>query len=632
MRILHLEDSRNDAELTAAVIHGAWPDCEIRRVERRDEFAAALAEGGFDVILSDYTLPDFDGLWALDLARARDPARPFIFLSGTIGEERAVEALRHGATDYVIKDRPTRLVPAIRQALDRVEGERRQRRAEERLREQAELLDRARDAICVVDLEHRVTYWNASAERLYGWSVADAVGRDLVKLLFPREARRYRPLLAKMLSAREWHGEVRQVTRQGGDVVVDSRWTLVCDATGQPRSILLINTDVTERRRLETQLLRVQRLESLGTLTGGIAHDLNNVLAPILLAVEALRKRVSGESDLRLLATLEASTQRGAALIRQLLTFARGSEARRTEVRIREIVADVEKLVRQTLPPSIRLEVTYVGEPWPVIADPTQLGQILMNLCVNARDAMPQGGSLEIACGNVVFDAPRAHALPSARPGPYLRVSVRDTGTGIAPEIIDKIFDPFFTTKAPGKGTGLGLSTVMGILKGHEGCLEVLTEIGRGTTFHVYLPAVPGESAPAAAAAPARPTRGRGERILVIDDDAALRDVLAATLRGFGYQVVIAPDGRSGLGDFHRQPDRIDLVMIAFPVADPGGGAVIRDLQAARPGLPIVVMSSLLEAAALRREGISFERLELLSKPVVVDALLATVARQLAAP
>jgi len=631
MRILHLEDSPNDAELTEAIIREAWPDCDIRCVERRAEFEAALAAGGFDLILSDYTLPDFDGLWALELALTRDPAQPFIFLSGTIGEERAVAALRRGATDYVIKDRPDRLVPAIRQAIDRVTVDRRRRQAEDRIREQASWLDQARDAICVAALDQCVTYWNAGAERLYGWSAAEAVGRNVLTLLFAGDAAGYEQTLRQLLADHEWRGEVRQTTRAGESIVVDSRWTLMPDEAGRPRQILFINTDVTERRRIEAQLLRAQRLESIGTLAAGIAHDLNNVLAPVLMAAEILRDSVGTDSGRQLLATLEASAQRGAALVRQLLSVARGSEARRTEVDIGAVIDDVDRLLRQTLPATISLQVRHLGEPWPVNADATQLGQVFMNLCVNARDAMPAGGRIEIVTENVVLDEVVARRHPEARPGPYVRIAVIDTGTGIPPGIIARIFDPFFTTTDPGKGTGLGLSTVRGILKGHDGFLEVASEVGHGTTFQIYLPALPAAAAPAPPAPLVPLPRGRGQCVLVIDDDAAVREVLGATLQSFGYGVSLQADGQAGLDEFRRRSAEIELVLTDLAMPGLSGTAVIREIRVIRPETRIILMSGLMEANALRDENVDFARLELLPKPLSVELLLTTIHRALAA-
>ncbi|HXA14524.1 MAG TPA: PAS domain S-box protein, partial [Opitutaceae bacterium] len=291
MKLLHLEDNGNDAELVENVLRETWPACKIKHAVTRKDFLAALDQGGFDLIMSDYTLPDMDGLSALDLAREKCPDKPFIFFSGTIGEERAVEALRRGAVDYVIKDRPARLVPAIRQAIDKIEKRNQLGQAQERIREQASLLDKAHDAIWVTDFRQRITYWNTSAELLSGWTAEEAIGRDVRTLLFKQDNQGYLDALKKLKADGEWRGELRLQGKTDSTAMVESRWTVVADDEGVPKAILSINTDVTEKKKLETQLLRTQRMESIGALASGIAHDLNNSLTPILMAMGLLREK-----------------------------------------------------------------------------------------------------------------------------------------------------------------------------------------------------------------------------------------------------------------------------------------------------------------------------------------------------
>ncbi|MFA5056578.1 MAG: response regulator [Opitutaceae bacterium] len=631
-RILHLEDNPADAELIHVALGREWPGCHVMRVETQAGFLEGLQQSEYNLILSDFSMPGFDGLSALALARRHRPEWPFIFLSGTIGEDHAVEALKHGATDYVLKDRMGRLVTAIRRALGEMEEHRRRRTAEQRLREQAELLDKARDAICVTDLAGCLTYLNQSAERLLGWTATEAHGQPLAKRLSRLGGTGLTEAQRAVRADGSWAGELHMAAPSGGTLVVDSHWTLVRDADGHPQSILLINTDITEQKKLENQLLRAQRMESIGTLTGGIAHDLNNVLAPILMAVQILQKSVTDAPGKKLLGTMETSAERGAALIRQLLTFARGSEARRTELQIRTVIGDVEKLLRQTLPRSIELQVRYPADPWLISGDASQLGQVLMNLGVNARDAMPQGGRIEIITDNVILDEAHARLLPECRPGPYLHITVADTGTGIPPEIIEKIFDPFFTTKEPGKGTGLGLSTVRGILKGHDGALHVESEVGRGTAFQIYLPALPGLREQPAAAAHRGPEQGHGEGILVIDDDDAVREVMCSALKTFGYKVRSAADGQTGLKEYRGHAGEIDLVLTDMMMPGLAGVEVIKTLRGINPTVRIIAMSGLMEAAALKEEKVGFGRLEVLPKPLSIEQLLATVRRVLTMP
>lgn len=489
LRVLHLEDNLGDAELVRARLEAESIRCDIHRVQTRSDFTAAVRDESFSLILSDFSLPQFDGLSALALAREHAPSTPFIFLSGAIGEERAIEALRRGASDYIIKDRPGRLVPAIRQALQRKDEAERRRRAEAELRNQAALLDKAKDAIVATDISHRIAYWNATAERIYGWTSAEVFGRTLGEVGVGYDASALNQARTQLLAAGEWRGEFRLRTRAGQPIHVESTWSLVLGDDGQPRSILCIDTDVTEKKKLEAQLLRADRLESIGMLAGGVAHDLNNMLGPILMGIDVLRSSLTNPAHVDLLASVESAAQHGAALVRQLTTFARGGEGEHGEVDVVPLVADVRHLLQQSLPHVIKVGAVCADSLWTIQADPTQIKQLLLNLCFNARDAMPQGGRLEIRAQNTLVAETMARLYPGAQPGPHLLLSVSDTGTGIPPEILEKIFDPFFTTKVVGKGTGLGLATVAGIVKSHGGFLKVESQIGQGTVFQLFLPA-----------------------------------------------------------------------------------------------------------------------------------------------
>jgi two-component system, cell cycle sensor histidine kinase and response regulator CckA len=490
MHLLHLEDCVLDAELLASVLRREWPDCSIRRVATRSEYERALSQGAFDLILSDYSLPEFDGLTALALAKVAVPNKPFIFVSGTIGEERAVEAFQQGASDYIIKDRPQRIVQAIRQAIARVEVAARQRRDDQRIREQAALLDHTRDAICVVDEAQRVTYWNTSAARLLGVAPADAYGRRLDELLFAHEPQAAVAALATALGQGEATAELRPRSVHGRGLIVDSYWTRIEGAEGGASKVLLIMTDMTERRRLETEILRAQRMESIGMFSGAIAHDLNNLLTPILMGIGLLRTQAPAVATLPVLTSMETGAEHGAALVRQLLAFARGADGTRVRVDVATTMASLKRLLRQSLPGQIELQVNLAPDLWPIHADVTQFSQVLLNLCINSRDAIQGQGRVTITVSNVELAAVIAPPDFAAEPGRYLRVSVHDTGSGIPPETIPKIFDPFFTTKALGQGTGLGLSSIVAILKGHHGFVTVESEPGAGATFHVYFPAL----------------------------------------------------------------------------------------------------------------------------------------------
>jgi len=366
------------------------------------------------------------------------------------------------------------------------------KQAEQIIHEQAALLDIASDAIFVRDLDHRILYWNQGAERLYGWSATEAIGQHATALL-QEDAAQIAAIMQTLRQQQEWQGEISKVTKAGKQVTVAGRWTLVVDEAGQPRSILTVNTDITEKKQLEAQFCQAQRLESLGTLASGIAHDLNNVLTPILAISQLLRLRPQNQDgrSLEMLQMLEESAQRGAAMVQQILTFARGSSGRRVSLSIAPLLQAVVNIVQRTFPPAIAIcQEEIPPDLWQVSADPTQLHQVLMNLGVNARDAMPNGGRLTLSAENVQVDELFAHLNLNAQVGDYVVVTIADTGTGIPPEVRDRIFEPFFTTKAPGVGTGLGLSTSLGIIKNYGGFLHISSEVGQGTQVKVYLPAV----------------------------------------------------------------------------------------------------------------------------------------------
>jgi PAS domain S-box-containing protein len=497
-----------------------------------------------------------------------------------------------------------------------------------RLAEQASLLDKAQDAIVVRDLSHRITYWNKSAERLYGWTAQEAIGmvaRDLQPdpTVFDEAMRR-------VLEHGDWVGELWQVGKDGRPLTVESRWTLVRDAAGRASAVLVINTDITERRNLEQQFLRAQRLESIGTLAGGIAHDLNNVLTPIMVAVGILSDEEKDPERRDILATLEASARRGADMVQQVLSFARGVEGRRVQVDVDSVVRDVERIVNDTFLKNIILWTEVADDLWTVSGDPIQLHQVLLNLCVNARDAMPGGGRLSVFASNVTLDAAFAGANIDARPGPYVMLQVTDTGTGIAPDVIDRIFEPFFTTKDVSKGTGLGLSTSLAIVKSHGGFIQVDGSPGIGATFRVYLPAQA-----AAAMDPARPAtaelpRGHGELILVVDDEAPVRYVTRRMLEAFGYRVALAEDGAQAVAVYTEQKDQIAAVItdMMMPVMD--GPATIQALRRMRADVRIIASSGLHGRGSDEHAGSIASVKHFLPKPYTAGELLAALKVALA--
>jgi PAS domain S-box-containing protein len=465
-------------------------------------------------------------------------------------------------------------------------------RAEHVIAEQAELIDQARDAIFVCTLDSKVTFWNKGAERLYGWTAAEANGRTVDELFLPDPNEISRADVLTMESG-AWGGELGKHTRDGTSLTVESRRTLLRDDHGAPRAILVIDTDVTDRKRLEAQFLRAQRLESIGTLAGGIAHDLNNVLAPIIMSLELLRAEYPGESSHDLLDLVSRSARRGADMVKQVLHFARGIEGRRIEVDVRHLLKDIERIVNDTFLKHIDLQLTTDADLWSITGDPTQVHQVLMNLCVNARDAMPNGGTLRITAENLMVDEHYVALNLESHPGPYVLIRVEDTGTGMAAEVVEKIFDPFFTTKEVGKGTGLGLSTSMAIVKSHGGYIKVYSEPGIGTTFKVYLPSHAASMSGDEARVRGEMPKGNGELVLVVDDESAVREITRQTLEAYGYRVLLAGDGSEAIAQFARHQEEVAVVLtdMMMPIMD--GPTTIQILRRMRPSLRIIGASGL---------------------------------------
>ncbi|HXN35277.1 MAG TPA: ATP-binding protein [Opitutaceae bacterium] len=510
--------------------------------------------------------------------------------------------------------------------------------AEQKIREQAALLDTANDAIYVCSLDGVILYWNQGAERIYGWSSADALNRPLADL-FPIEVDAPNSSERALREEGSWSGERRRITKEGRPVVVYSRMSIVRGADGRPKSVFAISTDITEKKALEAQFLRGQRMESLGALASGIAHDLNNVLAPVVLGAQLLRAAVKSEGDLRTLSDIETSARRGAEIVKQVLMFARGVEGERLALQPRHLLEEMEAITANTFPKSIRIEMEIAPDLWPVHGDVTQLHQVLMNLCINARDAMPEGGVLTLRASNVgdiggariPTGGAQVWIAPDSQPGPHVRLCVADTGTGISPEILEKIFEPFFTTKAVGKGTGLGLSTVLGIVRSHSGIVRVLSDPGKGSTFELYFPAAPAARVAASEKTNMDLLRGNGQAVMVVDDERAVRDIASRILEKFGYRAIPMASGHEAIQCYAREPTAIDAVItdIAMPGID--GLELVKRLRHINPDIRIMGMSGHGEGTG-DESGSPWSMGLFLTKPFTVERLLLALRELLRAP
>ena len=496
-----------------------------------------------------------------------------------------------------------------------------QKQAQQKIEEQAALLDVATDAIIVQDLNNNILYWNQGAERIYGWKADEAKGLNALELLY-KDSPNLEDALVSVTLEGSWQGELHQLTSSGQQIIVSSRWTLVRDQAEQPTSILSVNTDITAKKQLEAQFLRAQRLESIGALASGISHDLNNVLTPILLSTQLLQMLHKDERTQRLLQMQEINAKRGAALVKQVLAFARGVEGERTIVQPRHLISEIQQIVQQTFPKSIEFSTNISPDLWTVFGDATQLHQVLMNLVVNARDAMLNGGTLRLVAENLVIEKNYARMNLDAQVGPYIVISVSDTGTGISPKILPQIFEPFFTTKEIGLGTGLGLSTVIGIIKGHCGFVNVYTEMGKGTEFKIYLPVVLGTDLQQAQ--DFELPIGHGEVILVVDDEAPIREITKTALKTHNYQVFTANDGIEALAVYAEHQDEISLVLTDMMMPSMDGSTTIRTLQKMNPQLKIIAVSGLASNEQLASSsGVGVKAF--LSKPYTARELLSTI-------
>ncbi len=470
-----------------------------------------------------------------------------------------------------------------------------QRQAKELISEQTLILDAARDAIVMTDLDQQVIYWNKGAEAIYGWTRDEAAGRR-INDLFSIRGIAWMDTYKTVLQEGSWKGEVSHATKTGGTITVENRISLVRDTEGQPKSFLFMNSDVTEKRRLEKQFLRTQRMESIGRMAGGIAHDLNNILTPILMAVQIFRDKVTDESLQRIIAMLENNVTRGADLMKKLLMFTKGAEGELKKINLIDAIREVEKIVRSTFPKNITVVCDTLPGVWPIRGDMTQLHQVLLNLCVNARDAMPEGGQLVIETENIIFYEDFISKDISAKPGKYVILKIADTGTGIPPDVLEHMFEPFFTTKDMEHGTGLGLSTVAAIVKGHGGFINVYSEVGKGSQFKVYFPAEESGGSELITNNVPAIYNGRGETVLVVDDESAIRKVLGAILELHGYNILEAEDGTKAAALYAAHSDRIKVVITDMSMPFMDGPALIRELRRSGATCKIVAMSGLPES------------------------------------
>lgn len=492
---------------------------------------------------------------------------------------------------------------------------------------QSFLLNQVQNAVIATDLAGHITYWNQFAQHLYQLTPED-MGRLILEVTVPvKQQEIAQQIMESIQTTGTWEGEF-EVQRQDGSCftayVIDS---LLRDQAGHPCGIVGISMDITAQKQLEAQFLRAQRLESLGTLASGIAHDLNNILTPILVFAQLLPATLPplSERNQKLLGMLDENAKRGADLVKQILTFARGVGGERAPVQIKHLLREVEQIMHSTFPKSLSLTLTLTkSDLWVVSADATQLHQVFMNFCVNARDAMPQGGALRIAAENHMIDETYARMYLDAKVGSYVMITFADTGTGISPEQIDRIFEPFFTTKAFGEGTGLGLSTASGIVRSHGGFITVYSEVGKGTRFQVFLPAIEGSETPDHSNQ--EPTMGQGELILIVDDETNIRESLKLTLESQNYRVLMAQDGIEAIACYVEHMEEIRAVVMDMMMPEMDGLTAIQALQKINPHIQVIATSGLGGDYYQAAQSLGIKTL--LTKPFTTAQLLHSIQNQ----
>lgn len=582
---------------------GVWAECVVQ---------------GRPVIHNDYaSLPNRKGLPEDHANVIRELVVP-VFRNGVV---KAILGVGNKPTDYVDKD-----VDAISLLADLVWEIADRKQAEEKIKEQAQLLEIANDAIIVCDMNDKPLFWNKAAEKLYGWTFEQVSAIDVLELIAEEDKSKYETCTKEFIEKGEWEGEFKQRTKDGRSLITYSRWTLVRDREGKPSARLIITRDFTEQRSLEAQFRRAQRLENLGSLAGGIAHDLNNVLAPVLLASQVLEKRSTDKQIKEITGAIEKNIMRGRDIIKQILLFARGGEEGYAPQQVKYIIDEMRSIIRETFPKNINLRINVTQDLYMVVGDGTQLHQVFMNLCVNARDAMPDGGQLKISASNIAVNESQSKEFDGLLPGDYVFLTISDTGSGIPKEIQKKIFEPFFTTKEIGKGTGLGLSTVVNIIKSHKGFFNLHSEVGKGTEFRIYLPSIREEAKAVAVIEEKEMQQAHGETILLVDDELAILHISKETLETYGFNVITAGSGIEALRILSRtEKDLIRLAIVDINMPGLNGCETIAAMRQIIPHLPTILSTGSVDIAIKQEIEKSNIQASIL-KPYTARKLLETVS------
>jgi len=636
LHILHLEDDQQDVTLIQSLLESEGIECEVTCVQNRKDFVAALELGGIDLILSDFSLPAFDGLSALAIVRDRWPAIPLILVSGSLGEEAAVDALKSGATDYVLKERLSRLAPAVRRAIQEVKERMERRRTEEALKEAEQQLRTIFSGsvmgIALVGADGCPVLTNTALQKMLGYTGDELNRMPFVKFTHPDDCDKDVKLFQELIhGTRNSYQIEKRYLHKGGRAI----WTRLSVSASYKTAhraefAIAMVEDITERLTLEAQFIEAQKMEVVGQLASGVAHDFNNILAVIMGYSDLIQAGLEANNPLRdYNDQIRHAAERAVGVTRQLLVFSRKQTVQAVVLDLNNAVKELGQMLRRLIDENIEMTLVPGKQIGRIKADSGYVGQVLMNLVVNARDAMPNGGKLVIATSDVTLGEDSARAVPGAIPGNYVMLSVSDTGTGMTEQVKGRLFEAFFTTKVLGKGTGLGLATCQTIVQQSGGYIGVSSELGKGSIFKIFFPRVELPLDVTTGSAPTGPIPRGTETLLMVEDEPSVRHLACGFLKTQGYEVLSASNGQDALHvarDHKGAPIRLVVTDVIMPLM--GGKVMAEWLKTTYPDLKILFTSGYTNDTTLQ-QGMHEPGIDFLSKPYTPATLAIKVRRML---